>query len=85
LRYFEVLLDPIIISALDVRFFKAWKTTYFKLRRFRQTQRQIDPTTFITNRQRYSFFLLFIKDAEADVRSFFESLLFITKSKNMTR
>jgi hypothetical protein len=41
LNYVQVALDPIIVSAIDVRFLKAWKTTFGKIIRKRQ---QIHPS-----------------------------------------
>jgi hypothetical protein len=50
LNYIEIALDPIIISALDVRFYQAWKKlfAYVKnkvLRQFQHEQRRIGPAT----------------------------------------
>jgi hypothetical protein len=48
LNYIEIALDPIIISALDVRFYRAWKKTWRDVknrirRQFQTEQRRIGP------------------------------------------
>jgi hypothetical protein len=50
LNYIEITLDPIIISALDVRFYRAWQKVWTdlktrSLRRLQTEQRRIGPAT----------------------------------------
>jgi hypothetical protein len=53
LSFIEIALDPIIIGALDIRFWQAWKklwkSTRNKLLGNRRQQRRIQPTTTIPN------------------------------------
>jgi hypothetical protein len=56
LNYIEIALDPIIISALDVRFYRAWKNVWIdlknkRLRRFQAEHRQIIPMTIANTLQ----------------------------------
>jgi hypothetical protein len=53
LNFIEIALDPIIIAALDVRFYHVWKKILVKvrneiLRKFQREQRRIGPTTITT-------------------------------------
>jgi len=56
LNYIEIALDPLIIGALDVRFYQAWKHIWLefrnrRLRRLQIEQRRIGPTTIETTMQ----------------------------------
>jgi hypothetical protein len=42
LNYVQVAIDPAIVAVIDVRFLKAWRATYRRIKQLRQ--RQIDPS-----------------------------------------
>jgi hypothetical protein len=49
LNFIEISLDPIIIGALDVRFWKAWRQLWLRLKNiyFRGLHRQVMPATIV--------------------------------------
>lgn len=47
LSYSVIVLDPIIISALDVRFLKVWRSTWFRFRDFRRRTKRTAPIATI--------------------------------------
>jgi hypothetical protein len=49
LNFIEICLDPIIIGALDVRFWKAWRQLWLELKKkyFRDAQRQVTPAVTV--------------------------------------
>ncbi len=53
LNFIEISLDPIIIGALDVRFWKAWRHSWLKLKNiyFRGLHRQVMPATIVPTLQ----------------------------------
>ncbi|CAF0901434.1 unnamed protein product [Adineta steineri] len=53
LNFIEISIDPIIVAALDVRFYQAWKKTWTELKnrslkKFGHEQRRIGPAVFTT-------------------------------------
>jgi hypothetical protein len=54
LNFIEICLDPIIIGALDVHFWKTWRQLWLQLRNkcFRSVERQAKPASTISTIQR---------------------------------
>jgi len=51
LNYIQIAIDPAIVAIIDVRFMKAWKNTYKRI--FKKKQTHVQPTTTIATPKKY--------------------------------